>query len=187
MYREDRTVYLVMEFLPGKNLKYLWFELEEEDKLSVAVGLNAICNQMRPLLFPGYFGNLSRGPYRHRFFMIMDPDPFMNGPFESSAQVGLALARCSQDNWNLNNRGGFISERFARHLLTAFGGYESVFIHADLHPQDTLVREEITGAGEEQQWWTGNRRAGIQISGDMWNPLLTLAGRMTGSKSTSLS
>lgn len=150
-YREGRTFYLVTKFLPGKDLQHIWTELEEEDKLSIAGGLHAICNQMRALPTPGYFGNVSRGPYLHRFFRTVDPDPLINGPFESSAEVGSALARHSQQNWDTNNTRSFTSEWFARHLQTAFGSYKSVFTHADLHPQNILVREDVTGAGEEQQ------------------------------------
>jgi hypothetical protein len=110
IYREGRTLYLVTEFLPRKNLQHIWSELEEEDKLSIVVGLRAICNQLRALPTPGYFGNVSRRPYLHRFFRTIDPDPLINGPFQSSAEVGSALARHSQQNWDFNKTRGFTSE-----------------------------------------------------------------------------
>jgi hypothetical protein len=151
MYRDGRTLYLVMEYLSGKCLKHVWTELEESDKLSIASELHTLCNQMRALPSPGYIGNLSKGPVPHHFFWTMTPDRLINGPFESSAEVGLALAMHSQQNWATNNRRGFVSEWFARHLQTALGSHKSVFTHADLHPQNIIVREKVSGSGENQK------------------------------------
>jgi serine/threonine protein kinase len=151
MYRDGRTLYLVMEYLSGKCLKHIWTELEESDKLSIASELHTLCNQMRALPSPGYIGNLSKGPVPHHFFWTMTPDRLINGPFESSAEVGLALAMHSQQNWATNNRRGFVSEWFARHLQTALGSHKSVFTHADLHPQNIIVREKVSGSGENQK------------------------------------
>jgi serine/threonine protein kinase len=151
MYREGRTLYIVMEFIPGENLQQLWPKLEEEDKVTMALQLRAICDQMRALPSLGYFGSVSRGPYLQRWFRTVTPDPLINGPFESSAEVVLALARRSQQNWRENHKRSFTSEWFARHLGQALGGCKSVFTHAYLHPQNILVRKEATGPNKEHE------------------------------------
>jgi aminoglycoside phosphotransferase (APT) family kinase protein len=150
MYREGRTLYLVMEFVPGENLQQIWPKLEEDDKVALAQQLRAIWDQMRALPSPGYFGSVFGGPFLQRWFRTVSPDPLINGPFESSAEVVLALARASQQIWKENQRRGFISEWFTRHLGQALGGCKSVFTHADVHPQNILVWKEATGPNKEK-------------------------------------
>jgi serine/threonine protein kinase len=150
MYRDGRTLYIVMEYIPWDNLQQLWPELEEDDKVAIALQLRSMYDQMRALPSPGYFGSISNGPYLQRWFRTVTPDPLINGPFKSSTEVVLALARRSQQNWRENHKRGFISEWFTRHLGQALGGCKGVFTHADLHPQNILVRKEVTGANKEQ-------------------------------------
>lgn len=75
MYREGRTLYLVMEFVPGENLQQIWPELEEDNKVALAQQLRAIWDQMRALPSPGYFGSVSGGPLLQRWFRTVSPDP----------------------------------------------------------------------------------------------------------------
>jgi hypothetical protein len=136
VYRDERVLHMVMEFIPGQTLQHIWAKLKVENKLSIANVLHEIFNLVRALPSLGYFGSISRGPYIHRFFQTLEPGLSINGPFESSANVGLALAKRSQQNWKLLSGRGFTSQWFAKHLPTAFSNRQSVFTHAGVHPQN---------------------------------------------------
>jgi serine/threonine protein kinase len=99
MYREDGQLYIVMEFLQGKELPCLWPTFSPEDKTDITTQLCQILELMRALPSPGTLGNVNNGPLPHRFFFVMPEDPQINRPFDSGKELALALALHSRRNW----------------------------------------------------------------------------------------
>lgn len=142
MYRKDKTLYLVMEFMPGRQLSDLWPSLPEGEKLSVADQLRSIFDCARAIPSPGTFAGVRGGSLRHRYFFSLEKDPSVTGPFEKEEDLSRALALRSQRNWEMCGQRGWMSEFFARHLPSALSGHTSVFTHSDLQRKNILVREE---------------------------------------------
>lgn len=149
MYREEHKLYIVMEFMPGKTLQDIWEHLSEKAKISILQQLRSIWDKMRALPSPGYFGSVTNGPLQHRF-VWPTPDPRITGPFAKEEDLDLALALRSQLNWESNDRRGWTSEFFARHLPLALKGHQIKFTHSDLQRKNILV-EEIDGKGHEEK------------------------------------
>ncbi|QDS70316.1 hypothetical protein FKW77_008407 [Venturia effusa] len=147
MYYEAGKLYMVMDLMPGRNLELHWPDLSNDEKISIAGDLRQICDQMRGLPSPGFFGSVNGGPLLHRFFLTMHKDPRITGPFKTEQEFGSALALRSQENWACNNRRGWISEFFARHLPAALKDHRSTFTHSDLHRQNILVDKVATSDG----------------------------------------
>lgn len=150
MYREDGKLYLVIEFKSGRDLDGLWADLSENEKISILGQLKSIWDAMRSIATQGFFGNVTRGPLQHRFFLWRETEPKITGPFEKEEDLDLALALRSQLIWESNQRRGWTSEFFARHLPVALKGHRSTFTHADLHRKNILI-EELPAEGSTER------------------------------------
>ncbi|KAK3065207.1 hypothetical protein LTS18_005993 [Coniosporium uncinatum] len=151
MYRSNGKLHIVMQLMPGNDLRTLWPKLSEDDKASVTRQLRQMVDEMRSLSSPGFFGSTSRGPLLHRFFLSPDNDPRITGPFDTEKNLNAALALRSHQNWAYNDRRGWISEFFDRNLAHSLRNHPSTFTHSDLHPQNVLVNEATTGGGKDQK------------------------------------
>lgn len=148
MYRDKEQLFLVMQFMPGKDLKSSWPSLSEGEKVSISGQLRNIWDSMRSLPSPDLYCNITKGPLPFRFFLCPDRNPNITGPFDTAKEFALALALQSERNWAYNNRRGWISEFFARHLPTALKDNRSTLSHSDIHRQNILV-DEISAKGDE--------------------------------------
>lgn len=148
MYREDGRLYIVMEFLRGEALSYLWPNLSPEEKTDITTQLRQIFGLIRALPSPGTLGNVTNGPLPHRFFFSMVQDPQINGPFRSGRELALALALHSRRNWAENGRHGWTSDYFQRHLPNALAGHKGVFTHSDIQRKNILVEKRLSTNGE---------------------------------------
>lgn len=157
MFRDNGKVYIVMDRIPGFNLGTVWSTFTEAEKNDVASQLRHICQSIRSLPSPGYFGSLDGSHLRHRFFRSASKDPKITGPFNTEAEVGRALALRSRENSQDNLGHGWMSDFFERHLPGALAGHPSTFTHADLHPQNILVKrvEKQDGVSEGRIKVTG--------------------------------
>jgi hypothetical protein len=68
MYREGDRLFLIMELKDGVQLKKVWSELSESDKLDITNQLRDIFTQVRKRSSPGCSSNVTGGPLRHRYF-----------------------------------------------------------------------------------------------------------------------
>ncbi|KAF2455602.1 kinase-like domain-containing protein [Lineolata rhizophorae] len=152
MYRHDGKLYLVMELIPGTELRLLWPSLSAEDKRSIAEQLRGIFDKLRSLPSPGYFGSIAKRPLRHRYFLERNNDPIITGPFDREEDLSLALAKRSEQNWRDNGRHGWVSDFFARHLPTSLKGHQPTFTHSDLHPQNILIREVVNAGSQDASY-----------------------------------
>jgi hypothetical protein len=81
MYRVGTWLYLIMERLKGRNLEGLWPSLSGDGKSSICSQLRQICDKMRALPSPGFYGSITNGALSHWFFFSLDGDKSISGPF----------------------------------------------------------------------------------------------------------
>lgn len=105
MYREGNRLFLIMERKDGVQLGQVWGELTQDDKRDIMGQLKAILSQIRTIPSPGLFGNAVGGPLRHRFFLSVNPQPEVNGPFRHERDFSMAMAIHSRRNWRLTATG----------------------------------------------------------------------------------
>ncbi|CRK04388.1 hypothetical protein HYQ45_012869 [Verticillium longisporum] len=155
MYRENDKLYLVMEYVPGTQLSDLWPSLSEDEKTPIVHQLRHVCDRLRMLSSPGYYGGVYGGPIQHRYFMSVEKDPRVTGPFTKEEDVNRALILRSRGYWASCGEHGWMNDFFERHLSTVLSGHASVFTHSDFQRKNIIVREEPRLAAEGD---TGTRR-----------------------------
>lgn len=90
MWKEpDGKLYLVMEYLQGDTLGFLWPNLQEPDKDLIFSKLRAVFNQVRTLQPSGFFGSVNKSQMPHYLFFSLGYDPKISGPFESETDLVL--------------------------------------------------------------------------------------------------
>lgn len=58
MYRDVGNLYIITEYIPGKNLENLWDSLSKQEKSSLVSQLRPIFREMRSLPTPGFYGGV---------------------------------------------------------------------------------------------------------------------------------
>jgi serine/threonine protein kinase len=141
MYREGEKLYIVMEFIPGSQLSQMWPSLSEEEKSPIISQLRQAFDSLRELPSTEQFSGAAGGPINHRWFLSLDNDPSVTGPFTTEKEFCNALVLRSERNWESYGRRGWMTEFFGRHLSTVLSGHSSVFTHPDLQRKNILVKE----------------------------------------------
>ena len=145
-----------MEFKDGVQLKKVWNELSENNKLDITNQLRDIFTQVRKIPSPGRFSNVTGGPLRHSYFWSLTPNPEINGPSTKEEDLSMAVAKRSQGIWDGHGQRSWISEFFARNLPSDLSGHASVFTHANVQRKNILVEkispQETEGDEERSQW-----------------------------------
>lgn len=152
MYRDNDTLYIVMEYIPGISLGMVWPSLTEANKNSIAGQLRCIFDQMRALPTPGYYGSVNRGPVPHRYFFSREKDPAITGPFQTEEEFGKAIALRSKIMWSESNIHSFLSDYLARHLPLALRNHPPMFTHGDLYRENVLVKKFVNSVTNEEEY-----------------------------------
>ncbi|KAE8354951.1 kinase-like protein [Aspergillus coremiiformis] len=142
MYKHEKQLYMVMQYMPGVELEHAWPSLTAEEKDSLLRQLRSIFQEIRSLS-PGKtcYGNIAGGPVPHRYFLTPETNPAINGPFETDDDFHAALSLRSHQNWADNQRHGWTSDFFARHLPSALRGHRLTLTHGDLYRRNILVQK----------------------------------------------
>ena len=148
MWRHGDVLYLVMELIPGQNLRTLWGTLSENEKSSICSQLRQAFTHIRSIPSTGSFGNIVGGPLPHLFFGSYTGDPRIMGPFQTSEDLHAGLALHAQRQQERNMRHGWNSEWLARHLPEALKDQPSTFTHGDLIKQNIMVQEQPGADGQ---------------------------------------
>ena len=152
MYRENEVLYLVMELMPGRNLKETWDELSEIKKVSICSQLREAFTHIRSIPSPGFFGDVIGGPRPHSLFNHWrERDSRNNGPFKTTEELHLGIALHSRKQQELNDRHPWGSEWFARHLPRVLKDHPSTFTHSDLFKQNIMVQEQLVADNQTYQ------------------------------------
>ncbi|KAH8708486.1 hypothetical protein GQ44DRAFT_743160 [Phaeosphaeriaceae sp. PMI808] len=137
MYREDSILYLIMQLLPGQNLRSVWEDLSGTQKVHICDQLREAFTQIRSIPSPGIFGDVIGGPLPHLFFGWRGGDLTLCGPFETLEDLHMGLALHSEKQQLLNNRRPWSSE--------------CTFTHCDLARQNILVQEQVGIEGQTER------------------------------------
>ncbi|ELR05846.1 hypothetical protein VC83_09000 [Pseudogymnoascus destructans] len=144
MWKEpDGRLYIVMEYLQGDTLQFLWPNLQESDKVLILSKLRAIFNQVRTLQSPGFFGGINKSHMPHHLFYSPAYDPKISGPFGSESDLVLGLISKSRLNAEDRKRHSYLADFFENQLLLDLVEEDrtSTFTHSDLQMKNILVRE----------------------------------------------
>ncbi|RAH65644.1 aminoglycoside phosphotransferase family protein [Aspergillus aculeatinus CBS 121060] len=152
MYRDQDTLYLIMESIPSISLGLAWPSLTEADKQSIAGQLRCIFDRMRALPSPGFYGSVNQGPVPHRYFFSREKDPAVTGPFQTEEEFVSAIALRSHNMWSESNSHSVLSDYLARHLPSALRDHPPVFTHGDLYRENVLVRKAVSPVTKEEEY-----------------------------------
>ena len=168
MYRQNGILYLVMQLLPGQNLRDIWDSPLETEKGSICDQLRNAFTKVRSVPSPGIFGSVTGGPIPHRFFDWMDQDSHIVGPFESSIDFHRGMALHLRKQYELNDRRPWSSEWFERQLIRTLADQQIILTHCDLIRQNILVQEQTDNDGNGQWWFQLTGIVDWELSG--WYP-----------------
>ncbi|KNG85603.1 phosphotransferase enzyme family protein [Aspergillus nomiae NRRL 13137] len=152
MYRDQDTLYIVMEYIPSISLGMAWPSLTEVNKHSIVGQLRCIFDQMRELPSLGFYGSVNGGPVPHRYFWSRQNDPAVTGPFQAEEEFGKAIALRSKAVWSESNVNNFLSDYLARHLPVALHNHPPMFTHGDLYRENVLVRKVVNPITNEEEY-----------------------------------
>ncbi|EFR05033.1 hypothetical protein MGYG_08039 [Nannizzia gypsea CBS 118893] len=83
--------YMVMEFIEGQTLKTYWEILSTDEEEYIVATLKGYFTELRLLPSPGCYGFLGRQPFRTMIFESVEPNPTINGPFETEEDLNEAI------------------------------------------------------------------------------------------------
>ncbi|KAF4446833.1 phosphotransferase enzyme family protein [Fusarium austroafricanum] len=152
MFRDEPSgcLYLIMEYIQGVNLESIWSTLSVESKSSITMQLKDMFDQMRTLEPPkNFIGGIDAGALRDTPFQTMEPDPRINGPFQSSEEVGMALALASRNFWEETGRTTWLPRFFTQHLGAALKDHQASFTHGDLRMRNIVVEKVLETSSPE--------------------------------------
>ncbi|KAJ4418236.1 hypothetical protein N0V82_005710 [Gnomoniopsis sp. IMI 355080] len=136
--KEPDTGYLfiVMEYVDGKELGEAWKLLTPMEKLDVGKQLQDAFEDLRKIPNPGYFGGLNRKPLPDGVFSDGDPEENLDtcGPFETEEELNEAIIKRIQ----ATQPATYVA--LVRRLISdTLRGHRAVFTHGDLQPKNILV------------------------------------------------
>ena len=148
MWRDGDVLYLVMELIPGQDLRTLWGTLSENEKLCICSQLRQAVTRLRSIPSPGGFGSVIGGPLPHLFFGTYTGDPRIMGPFRTSNDLHAGLALHTQNQQARNTWHGWHADWLARHLPETLKDQPSTFTHGDLIKQNVMIQVQPGADGQ---------------------------------------
>ncbi|KAK4157980.1 kinase-like domain-containing protein [Chaetomidium leptoderma] len=144
-----KTNYIILEFIPGKNLGHVWNELGTSEKRDIMSQLGRHMDELRSIPSQGFYGGIWRQPtlaYHFQDGDLMDhphPDVTISGPQETEEQWTDAMWRY------LDAR---VTAEGARSMLPlrrqvyhdVFKGHKPVFTHANILKRNIMLRDDGT-------------------------------------------
>ncbi|OJJ88347.1 uncharacterized protein ASPGLDRAFT_63255 [Aspergillus glaucus CBS 516.65] len=132
MYRDAGNLYIITEYIPGKNL----------ENFSLVSQLRPIFQEMRSLPTHGFYGGVEGGPVpHHRWFRSTEQNPAITGPFEKEEDFGRAMALRSKEYATSCDEQWWHPDFSPRHLPSSLSGHQLSFSHGTSTPGRILVRK----------------------------------------------
>jgi hypothetical protein len=146
---ETSTNYIVMEYIEGSTLREQWLSLTIDQKQEIISTLRRYFDQLRNLPSPGYYGSLDRRPLLDGIFWTTEPDPSINGPFDSEDDLnnGLSL-KYTREAWPRTHHK---QDFYRRSLANVFQNHKPRFTHGDFQQKNIMVRLLPTGQDDINQ------------------------------------
>lgn len=113
---ESGKNFIVMERIIGQTLLSAWAELAHSEKKSISGALQRYFDELRQLPSPKYFGSFGKRHPLDEIFWTLDPDPSINGPFDSEDDLNEAMTRKYVYNGGPRFRAEFFSPLLSSHF-----------------------------------------------------------------------
>lgn len=142
---DRKSLYIVMEFIPGNTLESEWPSMSEQQKRMVCKRLRYYLDELRKLPSPGYFGAVGHQHLPDGIFWSLDPDAELvraiSGPFDSEQEFNNTFVlKCRLVHRN-DERRGHKADFYAKSLPQVFKGNRPTFTHADFQRKNVIVKK----------------------------------------------
>ncbi|KAJ5988259.1 phosphotransferase enzyme family protein [Penicillium waksmanii] len=141
LYSDTKTgkSFIVMERIIGQTLLAAWPQLTQTEKQDILSDLRIQFNEMRQLPSPNYFGSFGKRKLLDGIFWTEEPDPLVNGPFDSEESLNEAMLRKYSHNGGPHYR----VEYLRKCLPLIFQDHKATFTHGDLQRKNIIIQEKI--------------------------------------------
>ncbi|KAF7550153.1 hypothetical protein G7046_g8108 [Stylonectria norvegica] len=130
--------YIIMERIPGNTLEYMWDNLDDGQKQTIANQLQKVFSSLRKLPHPGFFGSIEKSGLRDGMFWMDVPVPNINGPFATEGKLieGMIIRFVRDTGTEMRHK----AEYYRRVLPKALqGNGEPAFTHGDLQRKNVII------------------------------------------------
>jgi tRNA A-37 threonylcarbamoyl transferase component Bud32 len=138
--------YIVMEYVPGRNLKNAWGTLDATEQRAIALQLRKHMDELRSIPSPGYYGGIWRQPIRDFNFLdqLQQPhtEPNIAGPHETEEQWVEAMYHVLVKMLVSVQEGDLA--HFRRHYHAVLKGHKPVFTHGNLLSVNIILQDDGT-------------------------------------------
>lgn len=126
--------YIVMEYVSGRTLEFLWDSLTPAEKFDITNQLQAALKELRSLQSPPFLGSIGQQPFADGIFWEPVEDPLISGPFQNEAELNEGILR------RLERTEPPSHLSLLRLLMTTtLRDHHIVFTHGDLQPKNIMV------------------------------------------------
>jgi hypothetical protein len=130
--------FIVMERILGQTLLSAWPQLTTLEKQDILSDLRRYFDDLRQLPSPKYFGSLDKRRLLDEIFWTHEPDPLVNGPFDSEECLNEAMMR----KYTYNGGPPYRAEYLRKCFPFIFKGHIPTFTHGDLQRKNIILREK---------------------------------------------
>ncbi|KAJ5201404.1 uncharacterized protein N7498_006067 [Penicillium cinerascens] len=140
LYSDPKTGqnFIVMERIVGQTLLSAWPRLTISDKQEILSDLRKYFDELRQLPSPKYFGSVGKRELLDEIFWTQEPDPLVNGPFDSEEDLNEAMMR----KYTYNGGPLYRAEYLRKCFPLIFKGHEPTFTHGDLQRKNIIILEK---------------------------------------------
>ena len=135
---ESGKNYIVVERIIGHTLLSAWPQLELSEKKSIVNTLQKYFEELRQLPSPKYFGSFGKRHLLDEILWTCDPDPSINGPFDSEEELNEVMIQ----KYIYNGGPHYRAEYFRYCFPLIFKGHEATFTHGDFQRKNIIIRDE---------------------------------------------
>ena len=145
--KATKNDFIVMDYIPGRELKAVWDELSTAEKRTISLQLRRNLDELRSIPSPGYYGGIWRQVIRDFYFTDTEsirphPEPELSGPKETEEQWAEAMWQCLKKVVMVTGERELAM--FRRHYHAIFKGHKPVFTHANLFTGNIMLKEDGT-------------------------------------------
>lgn len=129
---------IVMERILGQTLLSAWPRLTASEKEDISSDLRKYFDDLRQLPSENYFGSIDKRRLLDEIFWTQEPDPLINGPFDSQEDLNEAMVR----KYIYNGGPHFRAEYLRKSFPFILKNYEATFTHGDLQRKNIIIHEK---------------------------------------------